>query len=157
MKNAMEQTRPKSRPALEMLEKMTEESIQEKQEEEEMLTKKGAIIAIMKSNYGGNEQDTEAVFEELNRDLWSILSAKAEGEAEEKMEGCRQGEGMWAYLRIHLWFTRTTAQGRSVRRAGIMNPARCKQEHEISAAIERWEGRYRILKEDDGELELPDS
>ena len=38
-----------------------------------------------------------------------------------------------------------------------MNPARCKHEHEISAAIEKWEERYRILKEDDRELELPDS
>ena len=38
-----------------------------------------------------------------------------------------------------------------------MNPARCKHEHEISAAIERREERYRILKEDDRELELPDS
>ena len=31
VKNAWEQTRPKARPALEMLEKMSEESIQEKQ------------------------------------------------------------------------------------------------------------------------------
>ena len=59
MKNALEQTRQKSRPALEMLEKMTEEMIQEKQEAEGMLTKKGAIIDIMKNKYGGNEQDTE--------------------------------------------------------------------------------------------------
>ena len=107
-------TRPKSRPAMEMLEKMSEESVQEKEQEEGKLTKKGAIIAIMKSKYGGNEQDIKPLFEELNRNLWSILSAKAEGEAEEKMEGCQQGEGMWAYLRIHLWFTRTTTQGRSM-------------------------------------------
>ena len=73
-----------------MLEKMSEESIQEKQEADGMLTKKGAIIAIMKNKYRGNEKETEAVFEEeLNRDLWSILSAKAEGEAEEKVEGCQ--------------------------------------------------------------------
>ena len=41
-----------------------------------MATKKGAIIAIVKAKYGGNEQDTEAVFEELNPDLCSIFSAK---------------------------------------------------------------------------------
>ena len=103
-----------------------------------MLTKKGAIIKIVKDAYGGNEQEMDGVFEELNRDLWSILSAKAEGEAEEKLEGGQQGEGLWAYLRIHLWFTRTTIQGRSVRHAGIMNPTKCKNEHEISAATERW-------------------
>ena len=51
-----------------MLEKMTEEMIQEKQEAERMLTKKGAIIDIMKNKYGGNEQDTETIFEELNRE-----------------------------------------------------------------------------------------
>ena len=118
-----------------MLEKLTEENIQEVQSEEGMLTKKGAIMKIVKGVYGDTGQELESVFEELNRDLWSILSAKAEDEAEKKMEGCQQGEGLWAYLRTHLWFTRNTAQGRSVRRAGIMNPARCKHEHEISAAI----------------------
>ena len=126
MKNATEQKRPESRPALETLEKMSEEPIQEKQAEEEMPTKKGAIIAITKSKYGGNEQHIEAAFKELNRDLRFILSAEAEGEAEEKMEGCQQEEGMWTYLRIHLWFTRTTAQGRHVGRAGIMSPTRFK-------------------------------
>ena len=60
-------------------------------------------------------------------------------------------------MRIHLWFTRTTAQGGSLRRAAIMNPQKCKQEHEISASIEKWEERYRVLKEEDRELELPDS
>ena len=63
MKNVPEQMRQKSRPALEMLEKMSEESIQEKQDADGMLTKKGAIIATMKNKYGGNEQETEAVFE----------------------------------------------------------------------------------------------
>ena len=89
--------------------------------------------------------------------MWAIPSAKAEGEAEQKMDGHNQGEGLWADLRIHLWFTRTTAQGRSIRRAAIMNPPRCKHEHEIPAAIEKWDERYRTLKKDDRELELPDS
>ena len=44
-----------------------------------------------------------------------------------------------------------------MKRAGITNPTRCKHEHEVSTAIKRWEERYRILKEDDRELELPDS
>ena len=95
--------------------------------------------------------------EETIRDMSSILSANTEGEAAEKLDRCNQGEGLWAYLRIHLWFTRTTAQGRSLRRAAIMNPTKCKHEHDISAAIEKWEERYRVLKEEDIELELPDS
>ena len=38
-----------------------------------------------------------------------------------------------------------------------MNPPRCKHEHEISGAIERWEERYRMVQKDDKELELPGS
>ena len=38
-----------------------------------------------------------------------------------------------------------------------MNPNKCKHEREISAAIERWEEKYRILKEEDEELDLADS
>ena len=38
-----------------------------------------------------------------------------------------------------------------------MNPSRCKHEHEISGAIDRWEERYRNVQKDDKELELPDS
>ena len=67
----------------------------------------------------------------LNIDMWSILSAKAEGEGEEKLESCNQGEGLWAYMRTHLWFTRTTDQGRSMIRAAIMLPTKCQHEHEI--------------------------
>ena len=35
-------------------------------------------------------------------------------------------------------------------REGIMNPNRCKHEHEISAAIERWEetGTARFIQDD---------
>ena len=87
--------------------------------------------------------------------MWAILSAKSEGEAEEKLESRTQGEGLWAYVRIHSWFTRTTDQGRSMRRAAIMQPPKCVHEHDISAAIERWEEKYRALREDDWEMELP--
>ena len=37
-----------------------------------------------------------------------------------------------------------------------MNPSRCNHEHEISAAIEEWEERYRNLKEEDSTLDLPE-
>lgn len=140
-----------------MVEKMTEEEIHKEFNDSGCTSKKEAIILVIEKKYGESHRDLEESLEVANRDMWSILSAKSNGEAEEKMEGCAQGEGLWAYFRIHLWFTRTTAQGKSLRRAAIMNPARCKQEHEISAAIEKWEERYRILKEDDRELELPDS
>ena len=38
-----------------------------------------------------------------------------------------------------------------------MQPPKCQHEHEISAAVGRWEEKYRILKEDDREIDLPDS
>ena len=44
-------------------------------------------------------------------DLWSILSAKAEGEAEEKLESCTQGEGLWAYLKMHIWLLAPLIKG----------------------------------------------
>ena len=126
MKNAMEQVRPKARNALELVEKMTEVEITTKFSAAGCTTKKEAIIMILEEKYGQSYRNLEESLEMANRDMWSILSPKSSGEAEEKMEGCAQGEGLWAYFRIHLWFTRTTAQGKSLRRAGIMNPAKCK-------------------------------
>ena len=137
------------------VEKLTEEKIIEPHSNDDYQSYGEAIIDKMleKSSVAPSERDKwSAIASELNRDMWAILCAKAEAEAEEKMDGCNQGEGLWAYLRIHLWFTRTTAQGSSLRRAGITNPPRCKHEHEISAAIEKWEERYRTLQKDDREL-----
>ena len=37
-----------------------------------------------------------------------------------------------------------------------MQPPKCGHEHEISRSIGRWE-EYRALREDDREMELPDS
>ena len=34
----------------------------------------------------------------------------------------RNSEGLWASLRLHSWLTRTTDQGRGIRRAAIMQP-----------------------------------
>ena len=109
MKNAMEQVREKSRTTLELLEKLTEEQIQTKYIAGGCTTKKEAIIQVMEEKHGQHYKDLEEPLEIANRDMWSILSAKSSGEAEEKMEGCAQGEGLYAYFRIHSWFTRTTA------------------------------------------------
>ena len=57
----------------------------------------------------------------LSIDVWPLLSAKAEGEAEETVERCTQGEGLRAHLRIHMWFTRTIDQGRRMKREAIMH------------------------------------
>ena len=44
--------------------------------------------------------DMSDVIQKLNVDMWAILSSKAEEGAEEKLESCNQGEGLWGYLRI---------------------------------------------------------
>ena len=86
-------------------------------------TKKETIIELACAKHPHNPIEVNQVMEDLSRDMWSIPCAKTEGEAEEKLDACHQGEGFWAYLRIHLWFTCTFAQGRSLRRAAIMNPS----------------------------------
>ena len=43
----------------------------------------------------------------LNRVLWSILLDECEGEAWMKINTARD-EGLWAYTRLHQWFTKTT-------------------------------------------------
>ena len=165
MKNALDLVRPRSREKLEVVEQLTEEQViaatnELRNQGVAVHAKRQAIINLICSNPIYHNVDAEEIsdeLEELDRDMWSILMAKTTGEAEEKLEGCAQGDGLWGYLRIHLWFTKTTAQGKSMRRSAIMTPTRCKHEHEISAAIEKWEEKYRILKEEDKELELPDS
>ena len=156
MKNAIDQIRPNSRNVLDHVEKLTEDEINEAIKQGNFDSRRDAIINMISNKRGGN-QDLSDLLRTLNVDMWAILSAKAEGEAEEKLESCTQGEGLWAYIRVHSWFTRTTDQGRSMRRAAIMQPPKCTHEHEISAAIERWEEKYRALREDDREMELPDS
>ena len=95
---------------------------------------------------------------DLNRDPWAVLTAKAKdkSEADEKMRGVVQGEGMWAYVRIHKWFSQTTEQGMLNRRTNIMNPEPVKHDWEVAGAIERWEERCRTLREEEQEEELPE-
>ena len=137
LKNALEHIRPNSRQAMETLEKLSEDEVNELDDKQHNnFNNKKEVIIILLNNKRGDAQ-LEEDLSTLNVDLWSVLCAKAEGEAEEQLESCTQGEGLWAYLRIHLWFTRTTDQGRSMRRAAIMQPPKCTHECEISAAIER--------------------
>ena len=128
MKNALEQIRPNARHALDVIEKLSEEDVISIKQLGNFDNYKDSIIATVEQKHGNN--DISDVLSTLNVDTWALLSAKAAGEAEEKLESCNQGEGIWAYLRIHLWFTRTTDQAPSMRRAIIMMPTKCNQGHE---------------------------
>ena len=91
-----------------------------------------------------------------NRDLWSILLDKREGEAWMMINSARDGEGPWAYVKLHQWFTKTTLQGQTSNRMRIMHPIAPKHDHEVAGADEKWEERYRMLLEEDGEDEIPE-
>ena len=161
MRNAMEQTRPWSRAAIEYIEKIKEKDIMEAAIGLPGKKVIDVILTIFEDSCVGDPALLHTIDEDsirdLDRDLWSILTAKADGEALSKLKSVNQGEGLWAYIRIHHWFSRTTDQGKNARRLAIMDPPQCKHDHEISQAIEEWEERYRILKDEDKESELPES
>ena len=87
----------------------------------------------------------------LNRELWAVLEAKAEGEALSKINSGTQGEGLFAFVRMHGWFNKTTDLGKTNRRIDVMKPAQCKHAWEVAAAVETWEEKYRRLKDEDKE------
>ena len=41
----------------------------------------------------------------LNRELWAVLKAKSKykSDADDKIKSVKQGEGLWAYIRLHGW------------------------------------------------------
>ena len=154
LKNAMEQVRPYARKAMEMLETITEQEITDSSLRDPKLTTKETIIDVYLAKHAVKYPDLEESLEEFNRDIWSMLGAKSEGEALGKLKSVQQGEGLMAFVRLHQWFIRTSDQGWNQRRSAIMHPGQCKHEHEIASAIEDWEERYRILISEDKESEL---
>ena len=71
-----------------------------------------------------------------------------------KINSVGDGEGLRPYVKLHQWFTKTTLQGQTNNRLRIMQPIAPKHDHEVAGAVERWEERYRMLLEEDGEEEL---
>ena len=51
----------------------------------------------------------------------------------------------------------TTLQGQTNNHLKIMQPIAPNHDHEGAGALERWEERYRMLMEEDGEDKLPDT
>ena len=84
MKNALEQVRPTARQALEAVEKLSEEELIDSRQKGTFDNYKDAIIAVTANKSGSSE--LQEVLRTLNVDMWALLSAKAEGEAEEKLE-----------------------------------------------------------------------
>ena len=72
-----------------------------------------------------------------------------------KTNAALDDEGLWAYIKVHQRFTKTSLQGQKDDRLRIMQPIGPKHDHEEAGAVERWEERYRMLLEEGGEDELP--
>ena len=56
------------------------------------------VITTDVAHKSDGDQDTSEPLRTLNTDMWAILSAKAEGEAEEKFESCTKAEGLKVFL-----------------------------------------------------------
>jgi len=82
MKNALDQIRPYSRQALDQVEKLNEDEINEFFRQGVFDSRKEAIISLIA--HKTSKTDLAEILRTLNTDMWAILSAKAEGEAEEK-------------------------------------------------------------------------
>ncbi len=73
-----------------------------------------------------------------------------------KASAVKDGEGLWSYVKMHQWFMSTTDLGKTNQRIDIMRPPQCKHDWEVAEAVEKWEEKYRIVKEEDGDQELPE-
>ena len=93
----------------------------------------GASQITVEIRGGGVEQ-----LKVINRDIWSILSARAEGEPEEKMEGCHQGE-------------RTSSRGRGEGASPRRRPSPTSEEESgggqpVSSCGTNLPGSYLVLE-----------
>ena len=131
LKNVLEQSRRSARKLLMWLDTVTEQAVQDEFDavHDPSDGKVEAILALWKE-YIGSQKDqsiTKEEFYDMNRDLWALLVDKAKGEAWNKLNAAGDGEGMWGYVRIHQWFSKTTQQGKVVNRVKVMQPEAPKE------------------------------
>ena len=79
MKNAIEQTRPKARKVLEIIESITEAQIVRVVGSELNESVLETIMEIYRDQYEERYPDLQQAFEQTNRDVWSILNARQKG------------------------------------------------------------------------------
>ena len=101
LKNCIEQVRPKSRQVLAYLEQIKESEVLDYAKHHINPTIFGNIYDLYCARYQSGAPDIEPYVEEMNRDLWAILSDEASGEALDKIKSIPQGEGPWAYVKVH--------------------------------------------------------
>ena len=94
MKNAIDQIRPKGRQVIEMLESITEDQITNASARDPKTSIKETVIDVYLAILTIKHPDLENNLDDMNKDLWAILDAKAEGEALGKMKSVPQGGGL---------------------------------------------------------------
>ena len=91
MKNALDQICPKSRTVIHYLEKLTEDAMNDANHQATFGSSRDVVIILIANTR--NYQDMPETLRSLSTDLWAILSAKAEVEAEE-LGSFTQGDGL---------------------------------------------------------------
>ena len=117
MKNLLEQAGPGGRKMIMFLEGVKEEeTIAKMRSMADGTSHADAIEAtynekMEKEEFQGTYEQLVDIFEEMDRDLWTILLEKTDSEAYDKISSVIQGDGLWAFVKLHTWFLRTTEAG----------------------------------------------
>ena len=125
-KNAVEQARPGGSRVLTFLSQLKDKDVSVMQtsliqQGKQGVTAEFAIRAMLhhkQADVSKCEQrfhDMDGLLEQLNRELWIVLVQKTEKEAYEKANSAEAGEGLFAFVRINDWFSKTTELGKTNR------------------------------------------
>ena len=128
-KNAMEQIRPSVRMGLTFIENLKESEVNEYHHSTTNDSQCTSIQQLYERTYSDKYPEVGEHLMKLNRELWAVLKAKAKykSDADDKIKSVKQGEGLWAYIRVHGWFNQTTEQGMINRMTSIMKPDPCQE------------------------------
>ena len=91
-------------------------------------------------------EDRGTSYDDMNEDLYVLLTDKTEGEAAIRVRGCSIGDGVEAYMTVYKWYTGTSGQAISDRIRRLMSPGAPKSESDIADAIDRWVDSGRVLE-----------
>ena len=129
----------------EVLESTSDSEVHSAKNDQAYVTMYESIYHVYVEKHQWKHPHFEPHFAKYNRDVWAVLVAKSEGEAWEKSSGVCQGEGLWAYVRMHRWFKQAIEQGVINRRTAIINPEPIVKDHELAGAVERWEEKISCV------------
>ena len=104
---------------------------------------------------GDFDIDLETI-EKLDEDLWYVLKDKLDGaEANGKLKGLKQGEGIKAYQKIYKWYAAVTGIALTGKMNQAMSPAAPKKINEVASCLEQWNALVEALEKHGPEYNLP--